>query len=78
MLQIAVSSSDVVDSLLALASSESTDVQNFSAHCLARFAAWQGVARQAISTPRNAEVGVCASLLCTCACLATLTPAACQ
>lgn len=55
-LQIAVASADIVSSLLTLASSDSNEVQVCSAHCLARFAAWQGVAQQAICTPKNAEV----------------------
>ena len=54
--QIAVASADIVSDLLTLASSDSSEVQVCSAHCLARFAAWQGVAQQAICTPKNAEV----------------------
>lgn len=56
LLQTAVSSPDIVSSLLLLVNSDSNEVQTYSAHCLARFAAWHGAAQQAICTPQNAEV----------------------
>ena len=57
-MQIAVSSPDIVNSLLALATSDSSEVQSLSAQCLARFAAWQGDPQKVICTPANAEVFV--------------------
>ncbi len=57
LLQVAVSSSELVTSLLLLASSDTNEVQVLSAQCLARFAAWQGVAQQAIcNSASSAEV----------------------
>ncbi len=41
---------------MVLVLSDATEVQVVSAHCLARFAAWQGVAQHAICTPDNADV----------------------
>lgn len=58
-MQIAVASPDLVTGLLTLASSDSNEAQTYSAHCLARFAAWQGAAQLAICTPKNAEVMLC-------------------
>lgn len=63
LLQVAVSSSELVISLLVLASSDTNDVQVLSTHCLARFAAWQGVAQQAICNFSSAEVNDAASFL---------------
>ncbi len=56
LLQVAVSSSELVTTLLVLASSDTNEVQVLSAQCLARFAAWQGVAQQAICNISSAEV----------------------
>ncbi|KAL0031702.1 hypothetical protein WJX79_002013 [Trebouxia sp. C0005] len=53
--KVAVSSSELVTSLLVLASSDTNEVQVLSTHCLARFAAWQGVAQQAICNFSSAE-----------------------
>ena len=62
-LQVAVSSSELVTSLLVLASSDTNEVQVLSTHCLARFAAWQGVAQQAICNFSSAEVNDAADFL---------------
>ncbi len=56
LLQVAVSSSELVTSLLVLASSDTNELQVLSSQCLARFAAWQGVAQQAICNFSSAEV----------------------
>lgn len=61
-MQIAVGSLDIVTSMLTLASCDSIEVQTCSAHCLARFAAWQGATQLAICTPKNAEVRLCVCL----------------
>ena len=55
-MQVAISSTDLISSLVLLLSSDSNDIQVASAHCLARFAAWQGVAKQTLCTGANAEV----------------------
>ena len=74
-MQIAVGSPDIVTGLLTLASSDSNEVQTCSAHCLARFAAWQGAAQLAICTPKNAEVMLC---ICLPSMLATAPDTACM
>ena len=58
-MQIAIGAPDIVTGLLTLASSDSNEVQTCSAHCLARFAAWQGATQVAICTTKNAEVMLC-------------------
>jgi len=63
LLQVAVSSSELVTSLLVLVSSDTNEVQVLSAHCLARFSAWQGVAQQAICNFSSAEVSDTAGFL---------------
>ncbi len=63
LLQVAVSSSELFTSLLVLASSDTNEVQVLSAQCLARFAAWQGVAQQAICNFSSAEVSDTTSFL---------------
>ena len=56
ILQVAISSVELIGSIMVLASSDNTEVQTVSMHCLARFAAWQGVAQQTICTLDSADV----------------------